>query len=960
MWLLALVVGCPAADETTLQPTCPGTGYVPKDGLEETDWYYRRTIVDSGSAFEGIGDLNRVQLRVEDELRVVADGERLIGWPVAREVDVSCDGGEVVVTDRVGGAYLDVRFTENRRPRALRARAGWQASFVPSSVIEDEIRIFPDYVEVTETGRLEIEPGACADFAGPFDEVEDCSVTARLRHAFSPVFGELDPIPAAAEMFSYSRTGGFVERVQGAPIYYLEAGAPEVLVEAAANVAAELSDVLGDLEVRQNDCSEQGLQRVIERRPDLADLPGDLIERCKAFEQAAPDLFTWQRPGDLRFNTIAWRSFEAPVGWGAHSARAVDPASGRLVASDLLLDGAYVESIVEQVVRHANDDDPEPEALVALALERAERLVLEQYGGPLELKADTPDRSLAAIRAVMEAIQGSGVEWLPEDRYAPALILGPNPPSDASEDLARHLELDRRIALVLELDGRATAARLMDAGYSFLERWTHPGHAEVAGRLAGLPEEEAAELVRASLATHFLLHGLLHNLGLSDNPAGSSDALHFAEGFDSSSVMDLIPAEHQMDAVTLGPYDRAALEALYRDRVPSVSYARCSVDVAMRAPTIACAADDWGASARASFAHAYGRWLGHYYFTQIIGNEAEFDVLRAVRPAVTALWRASIAAQWAFHARSNDETADVTDLLTAAAQGANFAAELHALPEPIRYCPWPGETPQVFVPWYYLGRDCDEYARLESPEAVAADQIEPPLGIARDRTFGDSAVDVVQWLRLGAMFDRSHSLWGMLLAFPTNLPDGARRIAVIDVVPEAVHTFDRLAAADDFFLEPRTARELGMGWCRDPAAPDLAYRGRAVPPRVAEVGPFPDCLQPASIYPAHSSRDVRQALFFKTALEVGSSLELYRVGVDDQDIDWSAVAPEDLCAFTSIEGVEWRALATESVVACRLLARATRAVEGYESSQDNPFYREHYEQVRDLVDAVHRLRTISL
>ena len=933
-----------AADPTEVLPDpCPSAPYLARDQLDR-DWYYRRTVVDSDGPLEGLGDLRRVRL-VEEQgrLHATADGRAVASWPITRELRVTCPDGVPVEVEVEGGPLLDVEWHTPDGDRALSPAPEQTLAFAPEQTLDTVTRSAG--VEFTERGALSLDPATCAEVARALGVEPPCTSQASLRHALGPV-DDSEFTPRLDDgAIGVHAVGGFASRAAGVPVFYLPPEAPPELVAAAEQVAERLRAVLPGFELRANGCSPAGVAAALEAT-GVTGVSGPLVQQCTSLEHFAPYAFTWQRPGSLRYNTLSPRTTTSPTGWGTFAARAIDPTNGRVVAADLIVDLEPLAAIARRV--RANATKP---ALAALVMDAEARAAAAERALP-EAPAEPPpsgvDRSYAALARSAAAAREAGLLGVADDRWYAALTADPPWQGGALPPAALSAAaLDVRVEQMLDPGGREAAARWMRGGHSFLPRWAHPGHGLTSATLALDPEAAAAEVVRG-VTEHRLLHALLEAMGLADNPAGSSSG--------GASVLDSWPAEREHLATELGPYDVAALRALYLDEAPATPQTWCAIEGAMTHPSLGCAVDDWGASARASLAHAYARWSAHFPVThEVDAAVGPLDPRDAIRPALDVFWRASLAAQELTHRARLDprftRSDAALDLTAAVRAGANFGAELIGLPSPGRHCPVVGTDPLWLVPARFTPGSCDPELALDDPEAIAQGQVEVPLGVGREAGLTFDRMDA-PWSRVGGSVDQANALWAMTLGFPSAFEAGAPPVGLVDLVPQLEGVYDRLIESTPYFVRSSDAAALGSGWCGH-AVPaqvvDVSTGAAAAPPSQCPSGPH------AALQLTVTASHLGEALFLRQTVLPGRRLLLYRVGVDDGQLDWDAIEPEDICAFVDPAGDAWRSLWSEDARACALLDNTAQALGAWQARPGQEALRGVYEARLGLLDAAHRL-----
>lgn len=933
--ILLFVAACSSdADVLELPPapkTCPPPTYLARASTG-VDWHYRRTVLETNGPLDGITQLSVARVVVVDaESKLTTEGGTFepIDWPIRRSLDLTCVDGVLVETEVAGGPYLDVDWSAGT---ALAVTTG--VSFDPGAFVEERSVVAPARVEFVQRGSIDLDPGSCARFNGGLGMEVDCTVSGILRQSLRPADNLAFEPRADDGAFVFATDQGTVMRFAEAPVFYLPPAAPDVLVDAAQQVAADVATAVPGFEIRPNNCSEAALAAATIELP-----AGTLVERCAAYERLAPDAFTWQKPGGLA-STIVWRTVGEPLGWGTLASRAFDPATGRIVAADVIVDATVLDRIAARARRNAADQNLR--ALVARAETRRDEVAATITEGARTLVEDAPERPIDAFFDTLAQTRTFTAFDLTDDVSFPVVVAGPDVGSTLPAEAAVYRRLETRIQALL-VDGRADAAEIMGRGYSFLPRWSHPGYGATSALLAMSPDAHA-DVVVSGVARHRLLHATLEALGLADNPAGSWDG--------DTSVMDVVVAEQQHAAVELGAYDVAALANLYANGPRVDGLARCTIESAMNAPTLDCAIDDHGTTARASFAHAYGRWLGHYPITHIVDESLAYepsphDVLR---PVIDAFWRASIAGQETAYRLENDATFPrserAIDLTSTVLHAVNFAAEIVSMPLPGRHCPWPGADPPVYLSHVFFRQDCDPELPIDSADAIAQGQIEVRLGAGRDALVGP-AVDE-PWTRVGARIDKTTALWALALAFPSGLDPIVPRVALLDVEPSVAGIYERVIEATPHYVRTRNATALGSYWCEQSV-------GRRVLDVESGLGPAatpPGCT--AFVHPTLSLGMVSSSVLFKQSVRRARPMLLFQVGVDDQAIDWASLPPGSFCYFVDLDGVEWRTIRADEPVACALLEHAEDAKADYEAT-GNEALRQVYEVFRGLVRSAHGL-----
>lgn len=977
--------------------------YLERARLLDGSWAYRRTIIEGGGPFLGLTDVRRFDWELRgDELLARSEAGVTLAAFDARLVDAVCSQGQWIESVDAPASerlLLAVDWASRRGAEPLQHQGlRFEISAERGPELAGLRQRYPGHVDLTEEAELSGPPEACAAFDVRYAPPQRCGGRARMRHVFSDAEVEHP----------------------GPRVYYLTVGAPSA---PTGEVAAQFQAVVPGFEIRENDCSAAGLSRALAARPTLAGLvpspPGGMSEEalravCSAVERAAPELFHWQRPGDLRYSTIAWDPAPAPRGWGSYAAMALVLGEAEPRAADLFVDASYVERSVERVVRAVTGPDPAPAALLALAEARARSLLSQRYALRSEARARIRAGASAALspEAVLQRYEGLGATQdtaLANDGLEATVLMGPSYASgDPIPPEIGALAAPRaRLELMVARHNGEIAARLLSSGYDAIDRLGPSGIEGAALDFLELPAAETRLMVHQRLSVHLLLHGLGHTLGLADNPAGSSDVLNYPrEYFDGdrraagASVMDVLGAEHQLWATRLGSSDLAELRGLYADQVEVYSspvslphfasasqlrgaalmdrrfvpraeadpallvpHAACDVRTALLLPTPSCAVGDFGGGPREVFADKYARWLGRYHFTNLVLDPDSFDPLAAIRPAIEVIQAASIAGQWLAYWETAEPgfegTAAEQELFDVVNLGVNFGAELMAMPEPGRNCWWPQSAPPVYLPGYYFPQQCDPGADLEAELSAERGMIDVLPGLGRPRTVERDAPDG-PWRSLGAEIDRQSFLLGVTFPFPTALPGGAPRATVDRLVPATRELILRVLSADAELVSLSNATASGDYWCFDaglerPSAGHLEWRRAVSEDGAIFPGPSAACSTPAVFHPPQS-RGLSAAALVSWFVGLEEGMPLYRLGADDQEVDWTTYGPEATCSGEAFDGSRYGAIGAPGSPQCLFLERLSGWTEARRADLHNSTYRRAHDNQLALIDLARALR----
>ena len=419
-----------------------------------------------------------------------------------------------------------------------------------------------------------------------------------------------------------------------------------------------------------------------------------------------------------------------------------------------------------------------------------------------------------------------------------------------------------------------------------------------------------------------------------------------------------------------------------------------------------CATFDYGSSLTEVFMNYKSMWQDYFFFNNFIRDRLvpiAWSPARALQPVSLVFNFSDVVAQY-FYILSVNAQNDASDpfsnsylrddMASVLGNTLNFATEVMATPEPDRMCVWTSD-PAVYLPFGFLN-DCDQYAPLDSPYAIAADAIQPPLGDARPASLQYTEdYEDFDWAYVGSFFDKDSVMfllgWTRPRLFRFNYELDRRNFFISNYrlfEPELREFYDRLMNFDGFLIRQQTAVELGSYWCRSSDAPDLAYLGFVEPRRMVDLetleifpGPSDECVEPAFLYPSILANIPFNAMFYAHALfssdfdaqlDMSKELKVFVRGADDDFIDWSTLpnciaadpSSDCFCSMTdNLTGLEYRGLqksADTQSIACRLIEAAVDAQTSYEGSDGNPVNKDYWrsrverlEYARDLYRLYH-------
>lgn len=662
--------------------------------------------------------------------------------------------------------------------------------------------------------------------------------------------------------------------------------------------------------------------------------------------------------------------------WMGRVSRAVDPETGEILAADVFVDAGFARRVAAHLAarRRAQPglDDRLHQERSALTTLRATRLALPDgaldrfRGRPVEAFEARWDALSALPPLVESALVSADVEALIEGRWTPGLD-PTDRPMTSLQGLTRLLDVPPR--------GPRWAAG---------DIYPDPDPEVYVGALLFVwsPED-----VQAGLLRHVILAGLLRGLGLVPNPAASTDLVNMPPEFwngewryASSSVLDALAPEAQPWAIAPGAYDVAALRWLYAGEVavfeaplPDLSgldiedfevrlcgdcggaevvsrlgarrfvseaevdperrvpFATCSLEAAEAGDDPKCALSDFGPDARSDVAMRRLRWKQAYREDdpERFGLEPRGPVPRFVaraRLGVAALQAAAWAAE---HARVAEGPA--TDLVTAAAIGADLGAEMLTTPAPGRYCPLPGATPRRFLPARFFPEGCDPELPINGAEAQAQDQIEVPIGHGRGQysegtDFEDGSV---LWAP-GAALDRAFAPW--LLYLPAR---SARPAAALsDLFSAEIDAFfEAWAGLDVFFVRTASIDASGAPYC---GAGPIASAGAVASRRLLLEQPA--CVADDVVFSGPKRADVVNTTVAGARLgRLGAALRIYDMEEPDAaEVAWDDL-PDGFCEVSEpLGGAVFRGVGQGSPT-CGRLDALRRAVGAWEDRPDEIF-----------------------
>lgn len=944
-----LLVSCAETTTDLIDPVCgdpASSGYLDRAALEERSWLYRRTVVKGEVPFLGSNELAQVRLtRSGDRLSAVRENssEVLASWTVSKRVNLTCSNGSFIEARADDGSYSVVDWGSRQGPTSFAPLfANYDLSFENEEELADWRILGSNYLELTERGQLSAPISACAKFSADFAAPENCGGEVEVRHALLAV-GETTE---AVEM-RYGLSPEFSQ---------------EIAVE---SIAEDFRQVFPEFRIEQNNCRPEVLATAVARHPELAplfasspeSLSGEaLYAACNALEQRAPDIFTWQRPGSLRSRTIVWVEPSQSLGWGTFASRAMLPG-GDIFAADLYVDGARLEKWASQALEVAASTDPRSAGLISLAQARAAKLQAMHFRVTDALRdrwgavAHTVPNTEAQL-AKFSLVEGTVAEELARDNTLPAMLLGPAyQPGDPVPEVLRSMSTPReRAEYGLAKDRRENVADLLLLGYGFLDLLAPTGFESLALQLLTVPREERHARLFLGLGAHLVTRGLAETLGVEPNGSGS---------FEKSSILDIYHGDRMFEVTRLGPADIAQLKFRYFGVSITEPFENCSVHDALLQPSVSCALYDFGSTGQEIFADKYWRWLGNYHFNHLIEDPETFRAAEAFRPALDILEFGSIAAALlGFHTANTadfDGSPLEQELFDVVAQTANFVTEVSSVPQAGRSCPWPGADPLIYVPGSYVR--CDPELDFGSPEAIAQQIMEIPEGVGRDSILARE-LNEGPWQRIGVEVDRLNAIWAVNFNFPTSLADNAPRLTVEAAIGFSQEMFAGILEDDPLAPSTDSIARRGGFWCRDRGdeRPDV---GHFEPRRAIDLdgllapGASDSCSRPSPVYPS-LTRGVYEASLVGWFLSSDEPLEIYELGVDDQEIDWSSYDPSMVCEARTMDGHNYRAVRANSGIECHLLVTLDEARNLVESSNQEPF-RSHYLWRKSIVEGARAL-----
>ena len=192
-----------------------------------------------------------------------------------------------------------------------------------------------------------------------------------------------------------------------------------------------------------------------------------------------------------------------------------------------------------------------------------------------------------------------------------------------------------------------------------------------------------------------------------------------------------------------------------------------------------CATFDYGSNMREIFANYKQMWQGYYIFNNFSRDRLQpfgWSLGSAIIPLYYPMIFVSTLAQYYYYldavAPTEFDSWDLkADMFAALGSGLNLAAEVIAIPEPVRLCAgW--TNPTTYLPNYYFQSGCDANVSLDyaEPGTLSVNDIQVPLGPARPSTIRFSQdYEEYQIDMIGSYFDKANILWLLGMNRPTLL-----------------------------------------------------------------------------------------------------------------------------------------------------------------------------------------------
>lgn len=330
--------------------------------------------------------------------------------------------------------------------------------------------------------------------------------------------------------------------------------------------------------------------RPLDEVPDLVTLHEN------SFSQSDGELIhRGQRPGDLRYNLLAWVDHANMAGLLGYGPATVDPLTGEILQASAFIYGAGVDGYAQDgtdVVALSQDpsrlqefmegEDVRRQVQLRRSLDEEARSRTEAFvhrHTATERTQSLRGRGLRALkrdkaetRARLQALRGTPLEE--------RLMTEPIRRAFGGEDMASPADW--------AMGGRARRERFrrqrLASRNIMHSRFFDGSVAAIAGELEGLPEEEIYQTIRRRVFKAVAEHEMGHNFGLRHNFEGSTDALNYGSvywGLRGENGRALEPrteaqleggiSEHQYSSIMdygsrfmsdihgLGLYDQAAI-----------------------------------------------------------------------------------------------------------------------------------------------------------------------------------------------------------------------------------------------------------------------------------------------------------------------------------------------------------------------------------------------------------------